>query len=81
MFVVYAVLLQFCIFVYAANNERPIQSKTEAKEGKRYAPGDRILVECLNRTVYVGKSHGKWLKGGQRLRANVVIHIAIQESM
>jgi len=51
LLVLYTVLLQFCFSVYAANNEKPIQSKKGPKEGKRYAPGDRIVVECLNRTV------------------------------
>lgn len=51
LFILYTILFQFAYSVHAANNEKPLQSKKVAQEGKSYAPGDRIVVECLNRTV------------------------------
>ena len=46
-----APLLELSCSVYAANDEKPLQSKSSIENAKSYAPGDRIVVECLNRTT------------------------------
>lgn len=52
-------LLEIFLFSYfgalaqAANDEKPLRAKKSVEKLKSYAPGDRIAVECLNRTMLV----------------------------
>ena len=51
LLIFYTLLFELCSSVYAANDEKPLQPKKAVEKVKSYAPGDHIVVECLNRTT------------------------------
>ena len=51
LLILFSLLSELSFSVYAANDEKPLQSKKAVEKVKSYAPGDRIVVDCLNRTT------------------------------